>query len=253
MEASRIYQQLEELYTRREAKSDSFTISTQLEGLVGTLLKDIVRPFGLTHQPRIAEYAFDWSAELDGSAVAFFELMVGDLSQSRIRRILDVAASLTSVYSATTVFLVSIGRNIAPSEHELLESKQERLRSLAAHFTFMDYRSLIKIHRIISTEENLRFDSKSLLHSNYKRFKRSYLTYLFANPVIDADRLDYLTRDFLSTLSMFQESHTRSRVSRTKGSTRIEEQLSVIQSKLDQLMTDVRKLKSQISETKTSE
>jgi hypothetical protein len=172
------YDKLRSLYTGKDPKLDAFSVGVQLQQTILPIFKDIADPFPLNAEVRILGYDFDLRFDLTSSRVVLVEVLGGNLTESKMYYLSDIAPSLSSLSPSSSFNFVMVGKGLKDNDRPLFDKIWEKLLKTRVRLSLINFETLIELHKF-----SLSLKGKTR-RGDLRRFKRLFLTNVFETPIV---------------------------------------------------------------------
>ncbi len=237
--AEELYDKLRKLSSGEEASYDSLNKGTEIERIVTRFMEEIASP--LTHERTIAigKKSFDGGIRI-GHKTILYQISAGNLSAFRYRILLDM---LGSTYFPFDTYVLTIAQSFSPNDRKLVYGLFEKVVSHKVRASFIDYDTLISLHRFSS--EILKRHADEDLKAIKRLFLESVLNW---NLIVSKKSFDKALSKALDRLPFEKQEPTSHEIQIADTYRMTDWRFDTLENKIDVILAEVQKLRSELKQ-----
>jgi hypothetical protein len=139
-----MYKQLRDLFSGKEPKRDSISKGIATEKIVNSLVSDVVSPFKQELDVTVGKNEFDGEVQIGKGKTILYEIQLGTPARYVYNRILEIVKSR---YFTKKTYILIIAQSFMHEDKLRIEELCERIRPNKTAVRFIDFETLIALHK----------------------------------------------------------------------------------------------------------
>jgi hypothetical protein len=223
---------------------DSLSKGYQIEKVVNLLIQEIASPLIQKKNVVIGKNEYDGEIFLGKGKTLLYEIFAGNLSSFRYQSLLDL---LRETYFPYKTYLLIIARSYSSADRKIIGTLGEKIISSKVTLCFMDYRTLISLHRFSSNIQ------KENVVEHLKIIKRLFLEYLLSSESIISETSLKKSLSMAMNRMPFELQEVYAHAPSLPSSSRISAQfLQNLEDKMSQILHELQMLRVDVNQSRPS-
>lgn len=236
MPAEDLYKDLDRLYSNKGIENYRADEGLKIRKIVNLIIREIVNPLSQKLNVAVANNTFDGEIIIDDVHTFLYEIDVDNLSSREYERLVDMTRAIG--HQGKTCLLI-VTREISDTDRRIVDSLKERVDPVKMTMVFIEYKSLISLHRFCS---GIQIDHAV---EELRIFKKLFLENLLKSNAIMSQEL-FESAWYLALDGFYRELQSPYRGQRSTHPRISQQRLQRLERMLHDMLNEVRELRKEI-------